>query len=213
MAVGPGQTQAPGCCVGVRGGAGALKGLSSKPTDSCCQDVHRAFWMWLPWKSCGMQVCNCWKPLGTPHRRCFFQDLSSWLEETAPAQDVWRSEMETSGEQSVTHTLVSKLPMLSAGSCSVAQPCPSPGELTLERGSVPSGTESCSVWGTNPSSPPAPGSPSAARPAPMRTMLVSPAHVSTWGGGVKCLPRAVRCGAGEQGSDRAEHGTGGLESL
>ena len=97
----------------------------------------------------------------------YSQDLSGWWKGRAAAQDVWRSMTGTSGKLSVIHTLVLKLLTWSAGSCSVAQPCLSLRQLTLEKGSVPCGTESCSVWGMNPSSSPAPGGPPGSSPAPV----------------------------------------------
>ena len=126
------------------------------------------------------------------------QDLSGWLEETAPAQDTWRSTTGTSGKLCVTQTLVPKPLTWSAGSCSVAWPCPSLRQLTLEKGSVPSGTESCCVWGMNPFSCPAPKDPPGTGPAPM--LPVSPAHVRTQGG---VLHTGGVLGMGEQGRDFA----------
>ena len=149
--------------------------------------------------ACG-QVTNCQRALGTHGGLWFLQDLSSWLEATAPAQDEWRSVTGTSGKPSVTQTLVPKLPPWSAGSCSAAQPCLSLGQLTLEKGMVPSGTESCSVWGMNPFLLPAPGDPQGTSPAPTQRMPVSPAHVRTQGG---VLNTGGVLRMGEQGKDCA----------
>ena len=129
-----------------------------------------------------MWAFNCQRALGTARCLVFFQDFSGWWKGRAAAQDVWRSMTGTSGKLSVLHTLVPKLLTWSAGSCSVAEPCLSLRQLTLEKGSVPCGTESCSVWGMNPSSSPAPGGPPGSSPAPTRTALLSPAHVRTQGG-------------------------------
>ena len=90
----------------------------------------------------------------------------------------------------MTHTLVPKLLMWSAEIFSVAQPCPSPEQVPLEKGPVPPGTESCSAWGTNPASPPAPRGPLATSPAPRQALLLSPAHVRAQGGllDADCVP-------------------------
>ena len=108
--------------------------------------------------------------------------------------------MGTSGKLSVLPTLVPKLLTWSAGSCSAAQPCPSLEEVTLEKGWVPSGMESRSVWGMNPSSPPAPGGRPGTSPAPTQTVLLSAAQVRTQGG---VLNTGAVLGAGEQGRDLA----------
>jgi len=129
-----------------------------------------------------MWTHNCQRALGTPGCVVFLQDLSGWWKGRAAAQDVWRSMMRTCGKLSVTHTLVPKLLTWSAGSCSVAWPCLSLRHLPLDEESVPSGMESCSVWGMNPSLPSAPGSPPGTNPAPMQRALLSPAHVRTQGG-------------------------------
>jgi len=61
------------------------------------------------------------------------------------AQVMWKSMIENSGDLSVTHTLVPKLPMLSAGICCVAKPCCYPEQLLWMKKSVPSVTEICSM--------------------------------------------------------------------
>lgn len=94
------------------------------------------------------------------------------------------------GNLSVTHTLVPKLLMWSAEIFSVAEPCPSPEQVPLEKGPVPSGTESCSVWGMNPPSPPAPRGLLRTSPAPRQALLLSAAHVRAQGRllDTECVP-------------------------
>lgn len=106
------------------------------------------------------------------------QDLSIWLEGTAAAQDEWRSMTGMGGNLSVTHTLVPKLLMWSAEIFSVAEL--SPEQIPLEKGPVPSGTESCSAWGMNPPCPPAPQGCLRTSPAPRQALLLSAAHGSGW---------------------------------
>ena len=150
-----------------------------------------------------MGNCKCQWLWELPTVLGFFQDLSVWWKGRATAQDMCRSMMGTSGKLSVLPTLVPKLLTWSAGSFSVVQPCLSLEEVTLEKGWVPSGTESCSVWGMNPSSHPAPGGPPGTSPAPTQAALLSPAQVRTRGGVLN--PDAV-LGAGEQ--SRGHVGTG-----
>lgn len=161
--------------------------VPSAPIGSCWEG-RGALCLWPPCRPGGTWVCNCQRAVGTHRVLWLLQDLSGWLEGTTPAQDEWRSMIGTSGKLSVTPTLVPKLPTWSAESCSVAQPCLSPGQLTLEKGLVPCGTESCSVWGMNPFSAPAPRGPPGTSPAPTRMLPVSPAHVRTQG---RVLPPGV----------------------